>query len=261
MVHLRAHAHRFSKRRRSDRKDHEFLHSELVAGVRPSIDYIERGNRKNEFGVSSKLRDMLVEGDVLLCSSCLGDRHGHRKNRISTKFALVFRAIELNHEVIDHLLVSGILTEECWCDDSVYIFNSLRHPFTHPLRHITVPEFNGLMNAGRGSRRCHGTKHPLVGVHIGFNSWIPTRVKNLTCNNFSYRSGRLLLQVLGHERDRFGRFRLHGCVDDILDLLAETVLLDIFLNGHIVFSVGTEWPVTRVLRLSFGKVVLSRGSE
>ena len=42
-----------------------------------------------------------------------------------------------------------------------------------------------------------GTKHPLVGVHIGFNSWIPTRVKNLTCNNFSYRSGRLLLQVLG----------------------------------------------------------------
>ena len=25
-----------------------------------------------------------------------------------------------------------------------------------------------------------------------------------------------------------------SCVDDILDLLAETVLLDIFLNGHIV---------------------------
>ena len=47
-----------------------------------------------------------------------------------------------------------------------------------------------------------------------------------------------------HERDQFGRFSLHGCVDDILDLLAETVLLDIFLNGHIVFSVGTEWPVT-----------------
>ena len=43
-----------------------------------------------------------------------------------------------------------------------------------------------------------------------------------------------------HEGDRLGRLGLDGGVDDILDLLAEGVLLNVLLDGHVFVTGGSE---------------------
>ena len=43
-----------------------------------------------------------------------------------------------------------------------------------------------------------------------------------------------LARVAHHEGDRLGRLGLDGGVDDVLDLLAEGVLLDVLLDAHAV---------------------------
>ena len=44
-----------------------------------------------------------------------------------------------------------------------------------------------------------------------------------------------------HEGDGLGSLGLDGGVDDVLDLLAEAVLLNVLLNGHVVFRGGSDW--------------------
>lgn len=70
-----------------------------------------------------------VKRKTLLSSSGLSNRKGDTQNSIGAQFALVVGAIKLNHQVIDFLLLSNILTEQFGSNLSVDVVNSLGNTY------------------------------------------------------------------------------------------------------------------------------------
>merc|ERR1719343_1912639 len=83
------HSHRLGEGRSSGRENHELLHGKSVSGVGSTVDDVERRNGKHELGVSSKLREVLVQRNLLLGRACFAHGHGNGENRIGTQLSLV----------------------------------------------------------------------------------------------------------------------------------------------------------------------------
>ena len=71
---------------------------------------------------------MLVEGDTLLRGSCLGSSDGNTEDGVSTEFALVGGAVELDQEVINLLLLGDLelRLDELGADDVVDVRDGLQ---------------------------------------------------------------------------------------------------------------------------------------
>mmetsp|Transcript_11880 Transcript_11880/g.49771 ORF Transcript_11880/g.49771 Transcript_11880/m.49771 type:complete len:561 (+) Transcript_11880:77-1759(+) len=240
VVHLGAHAHRLGKRGRADGEDHELLHGELVARVRAAVDHVERGHGEHELAVAGEVRDVLVEGHALLRGASLGDGHGHREDRVGAELALVLGAVELDHEVVDGLLIRGVLADERGRDDGVDVLDSLRDALAHPLGLVAVAELDRLVDARGGAGGGHSAEHALVRVDVRLDRGVAAGVENLAADDLGDGGGRLLLQVLSHEGDGLGSLGLDGGVDHVLDLLAEGVLLNVLLDAHVVVRGGSD---------------------
>lgn len=50
---------------------------------------------------------LLVEGNSLLCSTGLADGQRDTKDSVGTKLGLVFSSVQLQHELVNFLLLSG----------------------------------------------------------------------------------------------------------------------------------------------------------
>jgi len=84
------------------------LESELVAGMRTAIDNVEGRSGEDEGWLdSSKICQVLVEGNTLLGGSSLRYSDGNAKDSIGSKFSFVGGTVELDEEVIDFLLVEN----------------------------------------------------------------------------------------------------------------------------------------------------------
>src|SRR6266702_5739274 len=78
VVGLRTDFDRLCEARRASGEEHELLEGKLVAGVRATVDDVERGRREHVWGLDAgKFREVLVSGYALLCRCSFrnGDRH------------------------------------------------------------------------------------------------------------------------------------------------------------------------------------------
>ena len=128
MVGLRADFNGLGEAGSAGGKKHEFLESELVSGMGTTVDDVECGSGENVWGLdTSKIGEVLVEGDTLLCGTGLCDGDTDTKDGISTEFSLVGGTIKLDEEVIDLLLGDNGETtlDELGSDDIVYVVDGL----------------------------------------------------------------------------------------------------------------------------------------
>lgn len=106
MVRFRADLHRLRERGRAGGEEHELLEGKLVARVRSAVDDVEaRDGEHVRWLHARELRKMLVQRHTLLSRAGLRDRDGHAEDRVRTELALVWRAVELDQEIVDALLV------------------------------------------------------------------------------------------------------------------------------------------------------------
>jgi len=109
-------------------ENHEFLHGELVTGMRTTVDNVESRNGKNERLLGTReISKVNVERDTLITSSSLGNSKRDTKDGISTELTLVGSTIELDEEVINSLLFGNgdLGINELRTNDIVNIGNSL----------------------------------------------------------------------------------------------------------------------------------------
>ena len=128
MVSLRADLHRLSEAGSTGGQEHELLESELVAGMRAAVDNVERRAGEDEGGLDAgKVSEVLVEGDTLFRSTSISDGDGDAKDRVRAKLALVGRAVELDQEVVNILLVGDLEPglDELGRDDGVDVLDGL----------------------------------------------------------------------------------------------------------------------------------------
>ena len=113
-------------------EEHELLERELVAGVRATVNDVERrageGERRLHAGKVSKV---LVEGDALLRGTGLSDGDGDTEDGVRAELALVGGAVKLDQEIVDLLLLgdgkAGL--DELGRNDVVDVGNGLEDTF------------------------------------------------------------------------------------------------------------------------------------
>ena len=89
--------------------DHELLEGQATTSVATTIQNVHERHREN-IGLlsSSKIRDVSVERNALLCSASLGNGQADTQNGIGTELGLVGSSIELVEESVDCRLVLNI---------------------------------------------------------------------------------------------------------------------------------------------------------
>ncbi len=78
----------------------------------------------------------------------LAHGHGHAENGVGTQFVLVVGAIQLQHEVVDRLLVDRVEVglHQLGSDDAVNIIDRLGYTFAMMLRLVLVAELQSLVD-------------------------------------------------------------------------------------------------------------------
>jgi hypothetical protein len=109
-------------------ENHEFLHGELVTGMRTTVDNVESRNGENERLLGTReISKVNVERDTLITSSSLGNSKRDTEDGVGTKLTLVGSTIELDEEVINSLLFGNgdLGINELGANNIVNIGNSL----------------------------------------------------------------------------------------------------------------------------------------
>ena len=171
MVDLAPHAHRLGERRRPDGEDHKLLHRQRVAGVRASVDDVERGDGEHQLGVTREVGDVAVERHALLGGAGLADGHGDGEDRVGAELALVLGAVERVHLGVHGLLVRRVAADERRADEVVDVGDGLGDALAHVLA-ASVAELDCLVDARGGSRGDGGGEDALVGVDVGLDGGV-----------------------------------------------------------------------------------------
>jgi hypothetical protein len=127
---------------------------------------------------ASKIRDVGVEWDTLLCCGSLCNGHGHTQDSISTELGLVWGSVELVEELVDLGLVLDIesFLDESWSNNVIDIANSLQDTLSSPFGLVTIAEFAGFVGASRGTGRNNGSVETGLGDNIDFDGRVTTGV-------------------------------------------------------------------------------------
>lgn len=106
------------------------MESELVAGVRSTIDDVEGGARKNERRLNaSEVGEVLVKRYALLSSSSLCNSNRDSKDSVGAEVAFVSCAVEFDEEIIDVLLRRDVQArlDQLGSDDVVDVGDSFAY--------------------------------------------------------------------------------------------------------------------------------------
>merc|ERR1719468_704040 len=186
VVRLGAHLHGLGEAGSASGQNHELLHGQLVSGMRATVDDVQGRNGHNDILDSSQISNVSVQRNTFMCSASFANSHGHSKDRISAQIVLVVCTVQLEHHLIDVLLVDGVKigTHQGWGNGLVDIVNGLSHALAVPLGLVLVPQFKSLINACRSSRRHGGSEDPLLCGQINLDSGVTPGIVDLTSENF-----------------------------------------------------------------------------
>src|SRR5690606_40472211 len=110
-------AHGLSQAGSADGHDHEFLEVDRIVGVSATIEDVHHRHRKH---MGAGTPHITVERKVCRFCCRLGDRQGYAKDGIGTESALVWRAVQFDHDLVDVDLVLGIHAADGLDQLSVY---------------------------------------------------------------------------------------------------------------------------------------------
>ena len=97
-----------SKRRGTDRREHELLDVDVALRVRATVEHVEQRHRQD---VRVRAADVAVEGQAGFVGRRGGDGERHAEDRVGAEPALVGGAVERAELVVEHALVFGFETE------------------------------------------------------------------------------------------------------------------------------------------------------
>ncbi len=116
--------------------------------------------------------------------------HGNGKNGVGAQLALVRRAVQRNHRLVDQPLVGRVHAFQLRRNHGFNVFHGLQHALAEVMALVAVAQFHGLMLAGRSARRHNGAAHGAAFQnHVRFHGRIAARVKNFAGtygNNLSH---------------------------------------------------------------------------
>ncbi len=117
------------------------------------------------------------------------------KNGVGAQLALVRRAVELDHGLVDEALVAGVHALQLGGDDGLHIGNGLQNALAEIVALVAVAQFHGLMLAGRGARRHNGAAEcAAFQNHVRFNGGVTARVQD-----FAGTDGNNLSHIAPHD--------------------------------------------------------------
>ena len=102
--HLDAHAESLGKGVGADRHDHELLGVHVVRGVGAAVQDVHHRHRQH---ARHRAAEIAVERQPASCGRGPRHRERHRQDRVGAELALVGRAVEIQHLLVDRHLVLG----------------------------------------------------------------------------------------------------------------------------------------------------------
>ena len=182
VVDLDTHPQRIGKTRRSGRHQHELLDVDRVGRVGAAVEHIQHGDRKDP---RRRPTQVLEERDAELAGR--GTRHaqGHGQDGVGAQVGFVGSAVQVEHHLIDELLVGGIDTDQCRCENLVDIGNGPRYALSAE----AVSTISKLHGFERPCRRTAGNRRPTKATasktDFSLHGGVPTAVEDFTGPDFA----------------------------------------------------------------------------
>jgi hypothetical protein len=144
--HFGAVAQGLAKARRTHRNDHEFLHVDIVVGVRAAVDDVHHRHRQRHRRGAA---EVAVERQASLFGGGASACHRYRQQGIGTEARLVVGAVEIDHGLVDEGLVLDVEADDGFADFCVDVLDCLQHALAQITRLVAVAQFDCLAAAGR----------------------------------------------------------------------------------------------------------------
>ncbi len=151
MENLRTVAQRLAKVRRADGQDHEFLDVQAIVGVRTAIDDVHHRHRHDRFAA---LADIFEKRQLLGIRSRMGRGQGNRQQRVGAEAALGLGAIQVDHDLIEAFLITGIVAQQRLPQYGIDVLDGLQHALAAIALRIPVTQLHRFARTG-GSPRGH----------------------------------------------------------------------------------------------------------
>ena len=160
MKYLGAVAQRLTEAGRSRGLNHKLLNIHVIIRMFAAIDDIHhRHGQRIDAGTAIQISDMCIQWQAGIGGRRLRRRQGHRQNGVGSQLRLILGAVQLQHYLIQGLLIRRIMPQQGLSDLGVHILNSLQYTLTQVTGRVFVPQLQGLSGAGGGAGRCAGRAH------------------------------------------------------------------------------------------------------
>ncbi len=142
--------------------DHELLEVDVVVGVLAAVENVHHGDGED---VGAGPAEIAEEGQSGvggrgLCGSERDGEHG-----VGAQASLVGGAIELDHDLVDLLLIRGIEADDGIGDLAVDVFDGLENALAAVTAFVAIAEFDGLELPGGGATGHGGLAHRAIFEH------------------------------------------------------------------------------------------------
>jgi len=174
---------------RADRHDHVFLAVRCGIRMLAAVQDVHHRNRQN-LGIGAA--DVLVQRQSagIRCGS--GSRQGNRQSGVGAEVGLELRAVQLEHRLVDLLLIEDVQADDFRGDLVVDVGNGLQRAGAIVSALVAVTKLNGLSLAGGCTGRYDGAS-PGTGLGIDFALYrrVAAGIQNFTGVYFSNRINKI----------------------------------------------------------------------
>ena len=180
-------AQRLGKTLGAYRHDHELLKVHVVISVGSAVKHVQHGRRQHR-GVHAA--QIAVERNLQRLRHGARGGHGDGENSVGAQLALVRRAIQRDHGLIDESLIGGVHALQLGRNNGFYVGHGLQNSLASVVALVTIAQLHSLMLAG-GSARGHDSTAQSAAFqdYVRFHGGIAARVQNLAgadSNNLSH---------------------------------------------------------------------------
>ncbi len=191
---LRPHAHGVGKGRRAEGDDHELLEIDRVVGMNATVEHVHHRHRQDA-GIGAA--DIAVERQGVGLRRRLGGGQRHAQDGVGAEPALVGRAVERDHGLVDVDLALGLETADRFEDLAVDRFDGLLHALAAVAPLVAVAQLDRLVDAGRGAgghRRA--AERAVFQNYVDLDGGIAAAVKDFAADDIDDRGHKVFSEVI-----------------------------------------------------------------
>ena len=134
------------------RDDHEFLDVQSIVGMRPAVDHVHHRHREGAGAGSAEIQKERQAGRFGRGAS---DGERNAEDGIRTELRLVFRAVQLFHDQIDHRLLARVHSFDLGSDGMIDVVHRVEHTFAQETLFVAVAQLERFARSG-GRAGWHG---------------------------------------------------------------------------------------------------------